>query len=222
MASPTTELEIDNMALGRIGAKAITQAQLDAVPITDVRAQHCDRHYDQTRDALIRSHWWRFASDRAELEAVDDFDDFEWDNAFDLPDDFLRMKSIFEDNNTTNKTSILPYALEDKILLYSESSCEIRYIKQVTTVADFDPLFIETFVLQLSLKLIPPLSGVGSAGQSLLKEIKDELYGRDGVMARVRVIDRQETNTIPPNYLLSWAGSRLSNAGRIDSKLGSP
>lgn len=218
MASPDSKTDICNLALSRIGDQAVTETQIDEDK--DTRAQHCNRHYEQTRDALIRSHWWRFASDRKEL-VVTDAPDFEWAYAFTLPTDFLRMKSIFEDNNTTNKTSILPYALEDKILLYSESTCEIRYIKQVTTVADFDPLFIETFILQLGLKLIPPLAGVGSAGQGLMKVIRDELYGRDGVMARVRTMDRQETNTIPPNYLLSWAGSRLTNAGRIDSKLGS-
>ena len=219
MASPSTKTDICNMALNRIGAKAVTAAQITAD--TDPRAQDCNRHYDQTRDALIRSHWWRFASDRVAL-VVTTTPAFEWAYAFTLPTNFLRMKSIYEDNNTTNKTSLLPYALEDKILLFSESACQIRYIKQVTTVTDFDPLFIETFILQLALKLIPPRAGVGAAGQGLLREIKDELYGKGGVMERVRTMDRQETNTIPPNFLLSWQGSRLTNAGRIDSKLGSP
>lgn len=219
MALPTTKTDICNLSLSRIGAKAVTEAQITAD--TDPRAQHCNRHYEQTRDALIRSHWWRFASDRVALVATDT-PDFEWSNAFTLPDDFLRMKSIFEDNNTVDKTSLLPYALEDDILLYSESTCQIRYIKQVTTIADFDPLFIEALVLQLALKLISPLAGVGSAGQSLLKEVKDELFGRGGAMERIRTMDRQETNTIPPNFLLSWQGSRLTNSGRIDSKLGSP
>lgn len=219
MALPTTKTDICNLSLSRIGAKAVTSTQIS--DDTDPRAQHCNRHYEQTRDALIRSHWWRFASDRVALVATDT-PDFEWAYAFDLPSDFLRMKSIFEDNNTTNKTSILPYALEDKILLYSESTCKIRYIKQVTTIADFDPLFIEALVLQLAVKLIPPLAGVGSAGQSLLEKLENELFGKGGAMERIRTMDRQETNTIPPNYLSSWVGSRLTNAGRIDSKLGSP
>ena len=219
MALPTTKTDICNLSLSRIGAKAVTTAQITAD--TDPRAQHCNRHYEQTRDALIRSHWWRFASDRATLVAAAT-PSFEWSNAFDLPSDFLRMKSIFEDNNTTNKTSLLPFALEDDLLLFSESTCKIRYIKQVTDVTDFDPLFIEALVLQLALKLISPLAGVGSAGQSLLEKLEKELFGRGGAMERIRTMDRQETNTIPPNYLLSWAGSRLTNAGRIDSKLGSP
>lgn len=218
MALPASKTDICNLALSRIGAKSVTEAQITAN--TDVRAQHCNRHYEQTRDALQRSHWWRFASDRATLTATAT-PSFEWDTAFTLPTDFLRMKSIFEDNNTTNKTSLLPFALEGSTLLFSETTCQIRYIKQVTDVTKFDPLYTEALVLKFGLKLIPPLAGVGSAGRALLKEIKDELFERGGVMERIRTVDRQETNTIPPNFLLSWVGSRLTNQGRIDSKLGS-
>lgn len=84
MASPTTELEIDNMALGRMGAKIITQAQLDAN--TDPKAIQCNLNYDQTRDALLRSHWWRFAAERADLAVIANGDFSRWTS--DDPDDW--------------------------------------------------------------------------------------------------------------------------------------
>ena len=65
MALSEDKLDICNLSLNRIGEKAITQAQLD--DDTDPRAQRCNRHYEQTRDALQRSFWWRFARARIRL-----------------------------------------------------------------------------------------------------------------------------------------------------------
>lgn len=189
MALPTKELEIDNMSLGRIGAKRITQAQLDASPITNINAQHCDLHYEQSRDALQRSHWWRFARARSELTQDTDFEGFEWDNQFSLPDDYLRFRSIFEETDSTSRSR--RHALEGDKLLTNLDEVSLLYIKQVTDVALFDPLYTEVLVLQLALKLVPPISGVGSAGQTLLSELKNELKP---LMAQVRAVDSNETD----------------------------
>ena len=187
MALPEDKLAICNLSLNRIGEKAVTQAQLDAD--TDPRAQRCNRHYEQTRDALQRSHWWRFARARSELTQNASDPDFEWDNQFDLPDDFLRFRSIFEETDSTSRSR--RHAIEGQLLLTNLSAVSLLYIKQVTEVTEFDPLYIEVLVLQLALKLVPPTAGVGSAGQALLSELKAELKP---LMAQVRSIDRNETD----------------------------
>ena len=198
MALPTTKTDICNLALTRIGAKVVTVAEITAD--TAVTAMHCNRHYEQTRDALLRSHWWRFASGRVELEEADE-PDFEWDNAYDLPDDFLAMKTIYDDNEPDHIYKN-PYELEGSLLLINEDECEIRYIKQVTDVTLFDPLFVEVLVLTLALKLVMPLS----QDRGLYAEIKDELYKE--VMPKVRALDRQETNTSGRGGELTWNESR--------------
>ena len=65
MASPTTKTDLCNMALGRIGHKTVTVALITAD--TDPTAVKCNLHYEQTRDALLRSYWWRFAGARVRL-----------------------------------------------------------------------------------------------------------------------------------------------------------
>ncbi len=187
MALPTTKLDICNLSLNRIGEKAITQAQLDAN--TDPRAQRCNRHYEQSRDSLQRSHWWRFARDRSELTEDEDFDDFEWDNAFDLPTDFLRFRSIFEETDSTSRSR--RHAIEGLKLLTNLSAVSLLYIKRVEDVTKFDPLYTEVLVLQFSLKLVPATAGVGLAGQALLRELKSELKP---LLAQVRAIDSNETD----------------------------
>ena len=198
MALPENKTDICNLALGRMGEKTVTTTE-----ITDnsgVIAPHCNRNYEQTRDALLRSLDWRFASDRAELEEADT-PDFEWDYAFDLPDDFLAMKSIYDDNEP-NHVYGNHYELEGKLLLTNEDACEIKYIKQVEDVTLFDPLFVEVLVLSLALKLVMPLS----QDRELYAEIKDELYKQ--VMPKVRTLDKQETSTEGRAGKLTWNESR--------------
>ena len=216
-ANPATETDVCNMALGGIGQKTITVAQF--VANSEVTPKLCNLHYAQTRDALTRSHWWRFAKARSALTATDT-PDFEWAYAFTLPTDFLREKSVFEDNNTIRKNTPFTYELEGKTLLTDESSCNLRYIKQVTTVILFDPLYLEVLVRQLELKFIPPLAGVGSAAQALSKDIKTELYGKGGLMSRVRALDRKEGERIGRSDRPLWNNARLGT-GRIPSRMGS-
>lgn len=359
IASPDSELDICNMALGRIGAKTVTSAQITAD--TEPRAIQCNLHYAQTRDALLRSHWWRFAGARIDLAVVtngdfanwtdDDPDDwtvtddavatdevsevgsgeghdgtgtkkcniysaadgtgvqiaqtistvvgldykfsininkitagelavenlpeptdgdtdwdstgtktvtftadatsfslvikgytaaatnitfdnisvvvvpaFEWTYGYTLPSDFLAFRSIWEDNNTIRENTVYSYALEGNLLLFNETGAKIRYTKQITTVTDFDPLFLEVFVLQLALKIVYPIAGVGSAGRALAAEIKHELYGsprQPGLMSKVRALDRYERERIGRSERPLWNNARYSLSGRRDDKLGS-
>lgn len=195
--------EICNMALGRLGAKRIND--YDDASDTKPEAIQCRLHYEQTRDALIRSHWWRFARARATLSANATDPDFEYDYAYDLPVDFLRMKKPYEADGVTEL--LYTYSLEGKQLLSNETSMDIEYIKKVTDPNQFDPLFIEVLVLQLALKMVMPLT----QDKVLRRELHEELYGtpqQRGLMARVRVIDKEETNTTSrkPTWNDTFAG----------------
>ena len=195
--------EICNMALGRLGAKRIND--YDDASDTKPEAIQCRLHYEQTRDALIRSHWWRFARARATLSANATDPDFEYDYAYDLPVDFLRMKKPYEADGVTEL--LYTYSLEGKQLLSNETSMDIKYIKKVTDPNQFDPLFIEVLVLQLALKMVMPLT----QDKVLRRELHEELYGtpqQRGLMARVRVIDKEETNTTSrkPTWNDTFAG----------------
>ncbi len=187
MALPTTKLDICNLSLDRIGEKVITQAQLTAN--TDVRAQACNRHYEQSRDSLQKTNWWRFARDRSVLTEDTDFEGFEWDNSFDLPDDYLRFRSIFEETDSTSRTR--RHAIEGDQILTNLSAVSLLYIKQVTDVTKFDPLYIEILVLQLALKMLPARAGVGRPALFLSADIKNELKP---LFAQVRSINRNETD----------------------------
>ena len=200
-----TETEICNMALGRLGAKRISDfADTNEANLQSVQ---CRLHYVQTRDALLRSHWWRFARYRVQLSENTTAPTFEFDNAFDLPSDFLRLWiKPFEDNNWGLNNTDRTFSMEGKQLLTNEDSVYLRYIRRVTDPAEFDPLFIEVLVLKLAIKMVMPISQDKELYQMLYQEMRD-------VLARVRVVDKRETNNVGVSDRGRWNDARIVGGG---------
>ncbi len=192
------ETALCNMSLAKLGANVtLKNVETD----TSQEARECRLHYEQTRDALLRSYWWRFASARAELVETTT-PDFEWSNAFTLPADFLAMRSIFE--NRFSNENFRSYALEGNILLTNEDEMSIRYVKKVTAVSEFDSLFVEVLVLQLALKL----TSIAGATPKIRGSLKDDLKL---LMPSVRALDGQETNTDGRVESGTWNDARFGN-----------
>lgn len=214
----TKDTEICNMALGRIHANLIDS--LEDNTETSESAIQCRLHYSQTRDSLIRSHWWRMAQGRATLSQnaayTADTTTFEWTYAYDLPTDFLAMKNIWEDAGFGEIGQQHPYSIEGKQILSEESSMKIRYIKRVTDPTKFDSLFVEVFILQLALKMIIPLGGGGKGGEAIRRGILIDLWGGPGVpglMNQVRALDKQETETTTRWENSTWNSAFESDVG---------
>lgn len=209
-----SDTSICNMALGRIGAERINDFS-DASE-TGIEAIQCRLHYEQTRDALLRSHQWRFARGRSTLSQnaayTADTTTFEWTYAYDLPTDFLAMRSIWEDAGRGEVGQQYPYSPEGTQILSEETSMKIRYIKRVTDVTKFDPLFVDVLILQLAVKLCMPLS----QDKVLRRELSLELNGtpqQPGLMAAVRAMDKQETNTLTRHESSTWNNAFSSGIG---------
>ena len=193
-----SKTSICNMALGILGGKSINSFDDDTSPA----AIRCRLFYDPTREALLRSHYWRFASGRSILVQDDTDPTFEWDNQFILPTDFLRVKSIYE--NRFSDENIHTYALEGERLLTNDSTVSLRYLKNVTDTSKFDPLFVKVLVLVLADELIGPIAG---GDKRIQKKIDDALAK---LMPAVRALDSQETNTIGEGELETWNDARYS------------
>lgn len=206
LSETLSETSICKQALGRIGALTIDNVETDTSP----QAIQCRLHYEQTRDALMRSHNWRFASGRETLTVSGTTPDFEWDFQYPLPTDFMAMKSIFEGRFTA--INFRNYAIEGNLLLTNETTMEIRYTKKVTDVSEFDPLFVKLFILLLADVLIGPLAG---GDPRIQKKIDDAV---DNLMPSVRALDGQETNTAGRAESSTWNDARF--AGRDPSRLG--
>jgi len=198
----TTITDVCNMTLARIGAKRIA----DYTDATDTKVEtiYCRLFYEKTRDALMRSHLWRFAKARVALVDTGTTPDFEWDYMFLLPADFLRLVSVFDDSDTPDGKPLDSYELEGSMLLINSSTCNLRYIKQVTDPDDWDPLFLDVFTLYFAKKLVLPLS----QSIELKADLEKELYP---LLRQVRAMDREEGKIIGRSALKTWNDARTSN-----------
>jgi hypothetical protein len=200
-----TETSLVNMALGKIGAKQIATGYTIDTDTTPDGLQAA-LHYDQTRDALLRSFIWRFATGRASLQMDSVVPAFEYSAQFLLPTDFLRMISVYSDEvENAEQITEDSYAIDGKKLLIDETAVNIRYIKQITDVTLFDPLFVEVLILQLALKLLHPLAGTDTTQmkQGLNEELRQ-------VMSSARLVSFSETNNAGENNSPSWNLSRYT------------
>ena len=82
MALIQAEVDLSNQSLGRIGGKQFTLADQSGFP-----AEQANLHFDQTRDSLLRSYEWSFATTRIQLLQG-------WDSDIDFTTDMY----VFEDD----------------------------------------------------------------------------------------------------------------------------
>lgn len=147
-----TETEICNLALSEIGAKLVTNYEEDSTE----EARACRLHFAQTRDALLRRHQWNFAQTRADLSQIVGTPVSDWDSAWQLPADCVRVISLPSDS------PYKPYqefAVEGRTVLVREmDAVTLLYISNAVPVTSWDPLFIDALALSLAVKLAKSLA----------------------------------------------------------------
>lgn len=147
MASVT---DICNAALLKLGEKRITDAGF-ATPENE-RERVCAAHYERIRDREMRKNRWNFSIKRATLAPDETAPVYEYDYAFSVPADFMRLVQVFE----TRKG----YKLEGgKILTNVGDEINIRYVKKVTVVNEMDAIFRDALASALAVELCERLPG---------------------------------------------------------------
>ena len=161
-----SEVEIANSALVKIGAERISSFEENSKRARVVSAQ-----YPLSRDALLRMYRWNFAIERVTLAPEATGPAFGFTNRFLLPHDALHFLGIYdEDEPQTNYTSTrIPHKVEGRYVLSDETSLPVFYIKQVTDVIQFDPLFSEALALWLALDVFFDLT-TGTGLQNKLEK----------------------------------------------------
>ena len=188
-ASIASATNICNMALSRLGANRLTDADTD----TSVEAIQCRIWYSHTRDALLRSHFWKFAVKRAELSEDAETPDFGFDHQFDLPADFLRAWYVYDTTAT--------WEINAQWLLTDDDAVDLVYVAQITDPTQFDTLFVELLSLKLALVLCMPLTHDGK----LRQEIEGECARLE---ARARTVNMHELRKIGQEDFDTWIDAR--------------
>lgn len=140
-----SEVEICNLALEKLGAGAITSLDDDTV-----EARACNRRYDTARDALLRRYAWNFAIKRTDLAASTTAPSWEFEAAYPIPADCLRVLEVQDDDAWKREAGNILSDVGDPIY--------IRYIARITDPAQFDALFVEALASKLAYEMAEHLT----------------------------------------------------------------
>lgn len=171
-----TTTDVANLALLKLGDKTV-DLLTDIAEVTKKSARIINTLFIPLRDDMLRQHLWNFAMRRAELTAnVDDAPDFGFTYMFDLPDDYLRLKTL---------TTRCRFTIEGRTILSDTDTIDIIYIGVVSDPTEWDPLFLEAFVTRLAAEAAFSITGSPTTGPRLMEEYKDK-------MQKAKTVDAQE------------------------------
>ena len=139
-----SEVDICNIALTAVGSQRISSLTQN----TDT-AKACNDVYETIRDALLRSHFWRFAGARAELEQNATDPICEYDYQYHLPNDYLRDRELYQNDSE--------YIIEGgQLLTNTDNDAESLYLiytKRVINTGLFDPYFAMALAYKIAAHL---------------------------------------------------------------------
>ena len=178
----TTEVDICNVALGRVRASKIADLDEESPSAVECRSLYANR-----RDALLAGYAWGFARATAVL-ALKDEEPAEWLYSYAYPNDCLRVHYILPPGArhaivTSSGISTpridwdpIPYEIaagDDNVkrIWTDHTEASIAYTKRVTATTLFDPLFEEALIWFLAIDLAIPLGG--DSGKSYRADAKD-------------------------------------------------
>lgn len=177
---PTSEVEIANSALAKLGSQRIT-----TLDDNNERARVMKEQYTKVRDELLYMHPWNFAIGRSELTAlVSPVPEFQWTYYYQLPADCIRVVG----------TDLYPpseWAVEGRYLASHYPTIKIKYIKKVADVSKFTPGFAELLALKLAADTAFSITQSTSLRDSLLQQFDKQIRqvrsfnGQEGEGARV-------------------------------------
>lgn len=170
-----TQLELVNAALVKLGAFKIAAMTEDSP-----QAQIAATLYTPVRDALLSAYAWNFATRQILLDAPASTPIADFDYAFDLPGDTLRVVSVGV--HTTGRG--VTYRVMNNRIETNAPEIIVTYIASVSEAAQ-PPFFDLVFINRLAAELCVPLTENTARAEGLYRLADQEF-------SRARSIDAQQ------------------------------
>ena len=171
MDQDTGKVKIINIALSRIG-----DAPIISLDESKPQARKAVAFFNNTRRSMLRKHPWNFAIHEVELARLPSAPTYEFQYAFELPADFLRLVKI---HDTTR------HKVQGRNVLSDNKVCKLVYVRDVEDPSLWDVSFQDAFAYQMAADMT-----FGSAGHASLFEMNN-IMARNAIR-EARHIDATE------------------------------
>ena len=156
-------ISLCSKALIKLGAQPIVSFYENTA-----EAQVALQLYEQTRDALLSSYPWRFATSQVRLNRLNNTPTADYTYSYQLPNDFLRALSA----GTGKQGRGLNYRIVKRTLQCNAPEVILTYIYNPTE-ENFPPFFDQVLISRLAAEFCLPLTENTSRAQMLEKSASD-------------------------------------------------
>lgn len=151
----TTPVEICNLAIVRIGQRG---ELISSLTEATVAAEVCDVVYPLSRDAVLASFPWPFATRRVNLAVLAGAERGDWEFVYTLPIDCVTVLRVTPAVRSPGPDQRVPFELEDdantgKVLLTDSALAELVYVARVELVTKYPPLFVQALAWKIAAEL---------------------------------------------------------------------
>lgn len=165
MGAPTSKNDIANLALRHLKQSPV--ASIDPPDSSSKAAKSAAAFYDQARRTVLEEHTWNFAKKRTQISESSTTPAFGYDKQYPQPDGFIAVARIgtYEDEDNYD----LGLDDDDVPVIQCDLTSPINlvWIKDVTTVSRFSPLFIEALSYKLAELMAYDLAGSKTLGERM-------------------------------------------------------
>lgn len=201
MGTATSSVEVCNLALDLLRQKEkVTSIE---TPESEIEALMA-RWYDVTRRSVLRGFPWNFARKRVVLSRNATAPAFGYPDAYNLPSDYLELVFIGENYDEDYDTD---YSVEDNQILIDNSGAadlNICYVRDITTVTRFDPIFVDLLSAELAIRVANSITGINKSMKDMnswKKELEAKARAKNGhenppkLRSRSPIVERRRMAT---------------------------
>lgn len=150
-----SESSICNRALYLVGGERINSFNDNSK-----EAQICKDLYATTRDSVLQSHPWNFATKRKIFAQTTATPEFEFSYSYKVPTDCLRVLDLWPFDED------IRFKVESGFVLTDSNSCKAKYIWKVTNTSLFSPSFARALSYEMAVELAYALTNSSTIQQT--------------------------------------------------------
>lgn len=182
-----SEVTICNLALSWLAGNLIISIDDDIN-----EAKLCKANYELSRDAVLETMAWTFATKRFSLIPEVDIPSWGYDHQFTIPADVITLLDVTNKSDTANGANDLDWRREGNLILCNASKVYIKAIIKVIDPTRFPPNFVQAVAARLAAEIAVPLTESKDLMMTMEGKYKDRLMiaaATDGIQGKTDVID---------------------------------